>query len=238
MKINFFWIVLYVGIVVLLNVTLMDPEETLMKDWGMAVVAMLLYALFMLVWILLMKQTLIRFTVHKWLYAVITWWALLTIGDLLLFQEMKTLQVIMGMLVIVVIGLLVNRQNSNIMDGLMAGVVFLVLYGAMQFENVTLPAEIIGGVVITLLFIIVGALRDWPVTLGLARGLFFFITIPVIFLAPPWPIFIDYSYFQYILLALYIVAYFVGRKKPILLPQSWMPWLIGLSVFIVVLKFL
>ncbi len=154
---------------------MMDPEETLMKDWAMAVVAMLLYALFMLAWIILMKRTLTSFTVHKWLYAGITWWTLLTIGDLLFFQEMKNLQVIIGMLVIVVIGLLFNRQNTNIVDGLMAGVVFLVLYGAMQFEHTILPGGVIGGLAITLLFIIVGALRDWPVTLGLARGMFFFI---------------------------------------------------------------
>ena len=237
MKINILWVVLYVATVVLLWLTMMDPEETLMKDWAMAIVAMLLYALFMLAWIRLMKRTLTSFTVHKWLYAVITWWALLMIGDLLLFQEMKNLQVIIGMLVIVVIGLLFNRQNANIVDGLMAGGVFLVLYGAMQFEHTTIPGGTIGGLAITLSFIIIGALRDLPVTLGLARGLFFFITIPVVFLAPPWPIFSDYSYFQYILLALYIVAYFIGRRiKPILLPQSWMPWLIGLSVFIVVLK--
>ena len=230
MKINILWIVLYVVTVVLLNFTMMDPEETLMKDWVMAIVAMLLYALFMLAWIILMKRTLTSFTVHKWLYAGITWWALLMIGDLLLFQEMKNLQVIIGMLVIVVIGLLFNRQNANIVDGLMAGVVFLVLYGAMQFEHTIIPGGIIGGLAITLLFIIVGALRDWPVTLGLARGIFFFIVTFVFLLFSPWPMFSDYGYFLYILLALFIVAYFIGRRKPILLPQSWMPWLIGLSV--------
>lgn len=238
MKINFLWIVLYIAMVVLLPFTMMDPEETLMPYWAMAVVTMLLYALFMLAWIRLMKRTLTRYTVHKWLYAVITWWTLLTIGDLLMFQEMKNLQVIIGMLIIVVIGLMVNRRNSNIVDGLMAGVIFLVLYGAMQFEHVTLPAGIIGGLVITLLFMIISALRDWPVTLGLARGAFFFTVTVVFIFVSPWPIFSDDGYLLYILLTLFIVAYFVGRKKPILLPQSWMPWLIGLSVFIVGLKFL
>ena len=154
-----------------------------MKDWAMAVVAMLLYAVFMLVWILLMKRTLTSFTVHKWLYAGITWGTLLTIGDLLMFQETINLRVIIGMLVIVAIGLLFNRQNTNIVDGLMAGVIFLVLYGAMQFEHTILPGGILGGLAITLLFIIVGALRDWPVTLGLARGLFFFmVTVVFIFI--------------------------------------------------------
>ena len=230
MKIDFLWIVSYAAIVVLLWLTMMDPEETLMKEWAMAVVAMLLYAVFMLVWILLMKRTLTSFTVHKWLYAGITWGTLLTIGDLLMFQETINLRVIIGMLVIVAIGLLFNRQNTNIVDGLMAGVVFLVLYGAMQFEHTILPGGIIGGLVITLLFIIIGALRDWPVTLGLARGIFFFIVTFVFLLCSPWPIFSDYGYFLYILLALFILAYFIGRRKPILLPQSWMPWLIGLSV--------
>ena len=230
MKINILWIVLYVATVVLLWLTMMDPEEYLMPDWAMSIVAMLLYGLFMLAWIRLIKRTLTSFTVHKWLYAGITWWTLLTIGDLLMFQEMKNLQVIIGMLVIVVIGLLFNRQNANIVDGLMAGVVFLVLYGAMQFEHTIIPGGTIGGLAITLLFIIVGALRDWPVTLGLARGIFFFIVTFVFLLFSPWPMFSDYGYFLYILLALFIVAYFIGRRKPILLPQSWMPWLIGLSV--------
>lgn len=230
MKTNFWWIVSYTAIIVLLGLTMMDPEEYLMPDWVMSIVAMLLYGLFMLAWIRLMKRTLTSFTVHKWLYAGITWWTLLTIGDLLMFQEMKNLQVIIGMLVIVVIGLLFNRQNTNIVDGLMAGVIFLVLYGAMQFEHTIIPGGVIGGLAITLLFIIAGALRDWPVTLGLARGIFFFIVTFVFLLFSPWPMFIDYGYFLYILLALFIVAYFIGRRKPILLPQSWMPWIIGLSV--------
>ena len=193
---------------------MMDPEEYLMPDWVMSIVAMLLYGLFMLAWIRLMKRTLTSFTVHKWLYAGITWWTLLTIGDLLMFQEMKNLQVIIGMLVIVVIGLLFNRQNTNIVDGLMAGVIFLVLYGAMQFEHTIIPGGVIGGLAITLLFIIAGALRDWPVTLGLARGIFFFIVTFVFLLFSPWPMFSDYGYFLYILLALFIVAYFIGRRKP------------------------
>lgn len=238
MKINFLWILSYTAMVVLLGLTMMDPEETLMKDWAMAIVDMLLYGIFMLAWIRLMKRTLTSFTVHKWLYAGITWWTLLTIGDFLFLQEMKNLQVIIGMLVIVGIGLLFNRQNANIVDGLMAGVVFLVLYGAMQFEHTIWPGGIIGGLAITLLFIIVGALRDWPVTLGLARGVFFFIVTVVFLVWSPWPIFNDAGYFLYILLALFILAYFIGRRKSILLPQSWMPWLIGLSSFMIVLKFI
>lgn len=228
---------MYIATVVLLNVTMLDPEENLMKDWAMCIVVMLLYAIFMSTWLLLMKRTLKRFTVHKWFYAGITWMTLLTIGDILFLQWVVNLWVIIGMLAIVVIGLLLHRQNANIVDGLMAGVLLLVLYGAMQFNEAILPNGIVGGLLLTLPFIIVGALREWAVTLWLARGLFFSMAAPVLFLMSPWPIFSDYNYLLYILLAFFIVAYFIGRIKPILLPQSWMPWLIGLSILIFALKF-
>ena len=41
------------------------PEEYLMKDWAMAIVAMLIYGIFMLAWLTLMKRTLTHFTVQQ-----------------------------------------------------------------------------------------------------------------------------------------------------------------------------
>lgn len=237
MKQNILWIILYSLMVILLAVTTtLDFEEHILKDWHMTILDVILYSLFMLGWIKLMNTIHKNHTVHKWLFALLTWCTLLTIGEILFVQYEVILAMNVAMLVITAIAIAFNRQNNIVVDGLMAGAVFIVLYAAMQFDPTVIPGGVLGALAITFVFIIIGSLFNLSVTTWLSRGIFLIFAGFILLLEMALPITEEYSYFVYLLFALFVVFYFIGRKRPMLFPQKWMLPFVAITLIVFVVR--
>jgi len=226
----------YIGTIILLTLTMFEPEEQIIRDVYMAALTGLIYIVFTLGWGKLVQQTEFE-SLHKWLFVVITWYALLTIGDILIFQETLNALVLIGMLLCLLICLYVYRTNRMVVDALTAAVLFVTLYIAMQMEHTIIPGGVIGGIVISMSFLILAAKKSLRATQIVGRVVFFLMAFTILFLAPAKPIIAEGGFLLYLVLIIFIVAFVYRRKIELLLPQQAMPVLLVVAFIIYIVKF-
>ncbi|MBM7609796.1 hypothetical protein JOD29_003072 [Lysinibacillus composti] len=226
----------YIGTIILLTLTMFDPEESIMRDVYMAALTGLIYIVFTIGWGKLVQQTKFE-ALHKWLFVLITWYALLTIGDILIFQETQNALVLLGMLLFLLICLYVYRSNRMVVDAYTAAVLFVTLYIAMQMEHTIIPGGVIGGIVISIPFLILAAKKSLRATQIVGRLVFFLMAFTILLLAPATPIIAEGGYLLYLVLMIFIVAFVYRRKIELLLPQQAMPVLLVVALIMYVVKF-
>ncbi|KGR76331.1 hypothetical protein [Ureibacillus sinduriensis] len=228
-------ILTYICTIILLTLTMFDPEENIMRDVYMAALTGLIYVVFTIGWEKLVQQTKFE-ALHKWLFVLITWYALLTIGDILIFQETLNALVLLGMLLCLLICLYVYRTNRMAVDALTAALLFVTLYIAMQIEHTIIPGGVIGGMVISMPFLILAAKKSLRATQILGRLVFFLMAFTILFLTPATPIIAEEGYLLYLVIFIFIVAFIFRRKIELLLPQQAMPVLIVVTFIMYVVK--
>ena len=229
-------ILTYICTIILLTLTMFDPEETIMRDVYMAALTGLIYIVFIIGWGKLVQQTKLE-ALHKWLFVLITWHALLTIGDILFLQATPIVLIMLGMLLCLLICLYVYRTNRMVVDALTAAVLFVTLYIAMRFEHTIIPGGIIGGNVISMPFLILAAKKSLRVTQIVGRVVFFLMAFITLLLTPATPIIAEEGYLLYLIIIIFIVAFVYRRKIELLLPQEAMPVLLVVTFIMYVVKF-
>ncbi|HWK21496.1 MAG TPA: hypothetical protein VNS08_00540 [Ureibacillus sp.] len=227
----------YISTIILLTLTMFDPEENLMRDVYMAALTGLIYIVFIFGWSKLVQKTKFE-ALHKWLFVLITWYALLTIGDILIFQEVLNALVLLGLLLCLLIRLYVYPTNRMIVDALTAALLLVTLYIAMQFDHTIIPGGVIGGIVISMPFLILAAKKSLSVTQIVGRLVFFLMAFTILFLAPATPIIAEGGYLLYLIMVIFIVAFLFRRKIELLLPQQAMPVLLIVTFIMYVVKFI
>lgn len=235
MKKNLLLIITYIITVILLTLTMFDPEENIMPDVFMAVLTALIYIVFTIGWIKLVQQIKYK-TLHKWILVAITWFALLTIGEILFVQSTKIIIIELGMLVCILTYIYIYRTNKMVVDALTAALLFVIAYIAMRFEHTIFPGGVIGGIVISMPFLILGAKKSLRVTQMVARLVFFLMALTILFFVPATPIIAEGGYMLYGLITLIIVAFLIRRKIELLLPNEAMPVLLVVTVVMYVVK--
>ncbi|MDM5333035.1 hypothetical protein QUF56_07325 [Ureibacillus composti] len=229
-------ILTYICTIILLTLTMFDPEENILRDVYMAALTGLIYIVFTIGWVKLVQQTKFQ-SFHKWLFVVITWHALLTIGDILFFQATPNVLILLGMLLCLLVCLYVDRSNRMVVDALSAAVLFVTLYIAMQIDHTIIPGGVIGGIVISMPFLILAAKKSLRVTQIVGRLVFFLMAFTILFLAPATPIIAEGGYLLYLIILIFIVAFVLRRKIELLLPQQAMPVLLVVTFIMYVVKF-
>ena len=229
-------IITYICTIILLTLTMFDPEETIMRDVYMAALTGLIYIVFTIGWGKLVQQTKFE-ALHKSLFVLITWYALLTIGDIIFFLETPKVLIMLGMLLCLLICLYVYRTNRMVVDALTAAVLLVTLYIAMQIDHTIIPGGVIGGIVISMPFLILAAKKSLRATQIVARLVFFLMASTILFLAPATPIIADGGYLLYSIIIIFIVAFVYRRKIELLLPQQAMPVLLVVVFIMYVVKF-